>query len=93
MTKIIDTETLRIINASSIAADRNRNLVPEFFDDVDSDGIHVVAFNMVHNDVEIRVQLYVKMKNTMNPTVVWLDMSMDEFDALPEAAIENLIDV
>jgi hypothetical protein len=58
--------------------------------EIDPDGIQLVVFHMIHNDVEMRTEWLVKMKGTMTPTRLWLDMSFKNWDILPEINTEEM---
>jgi len=48
---------------------------------IDPEGVHVVAFQMVHNDVEYRALWMVKVKDSIEPANIWIDSSFKVFDA------------
>ena len=54
---------------------------------LDPEGIHIVAWSMVHNDCEIRVRLMMKFGGDEMPHEGYLDMSFEDFNKL--ARIES----
>lgn len=82
--KIITTPDLIALNRSAVKAKRNRSFIDGIEDLLDPDGIHVVCYSMLHNDVEIRTNLLLKFKDTAEPVPGWLDMSIEDFNKLPE---------
>ena len=71
-------DDLQRINASSVEAERNRNL---WFDELpiqDDGAVYPVAFHMIHNDAEIRAQILLNMQGD----TATLDMSIAEFAGL-----------
>lgn len=82
MTKVMDTDSLRLINDLAIKGEKNRALTDEFFEHVDPEGIHVEGFTMVHNDVEMRMMILAKMQNTLTPHEVWIDVDFDVYNML-----------
>ena len=69
---------LQRINASSVAANRNRNL---WFDELpikDDGAVYPVTFHMIHNDAEIRAQIILNREGD----AATLDMSIAEFAGL-----------
>ena len=60
---------------------RNRAVNTEaLFERIDPEGIHVVAFHMIHNEVEYRTLWMVKLKDSMDPASVWMDCGFGIFD-------------
>lgn len=91
MTKIMTTPELIAAAEEADRTDRNRRLVTERLrDELDPQGRHVVAFSMPHNDVEIRVQVLMKMRDTMTPVEGWLDISFARFHSLQEVTMDGL---
>lgn len=82
--KILTTPDLLAINKRSVKAKRNRSFVDDIEKLLDPDGVHVVTYSMLHNDVEIRTRLLLKFVGTDEPQEGWLDMSFEEFDHLQE---------
>ena len=84
-TPFLTYNDLARINASSVKAKRNRNL---WFDELpikDDGTVYPVVFQMIHNDLEIRVKIVL---NATGETA-WLDMSFEEFDGLKRFAEEG----
>ncbi|MAH47630.1 hypothetical protein CMI37_17555 [Candidatus Pacearchaeota archaeon] len=71
---------------------RNRSVDEKALsEDIDPEGIHVMSFSMVHNDVELRTEWLVKLKDDTKTkhvrevdgvkfVSVWLDVDFIEFD-------------
>lgn len=54
---------------------------PEGLEDVlDRDGVHILSGQMMHNDTEWRTQWLVKIVDTLEPRIVWLDVGLDALD-------------
>ena len=74
------TNTSGMICLAMNARGRNRSVYEDrLIRDIDPEGIHVLSFQMLHNDVEIRTRWMVKMRDTEEPQTIWLD---DDFDKL-----------
>jgi hypothetical protein len=82
--KVVVTPDLIELNRRAVKAKRNRCFVDEIEDLLDPEGIHVVTYSMLHNDVEIRVRLLLKFKGRDEPVEGWLDMSFEDFEHLQE---------
>jgi len=80
-TKFLTYPLLKSINESSIKAKRNRNVYFDRLPLEDDDTRYPVVFSMIHNDREIRTQIMLSGKGES----IFLDMSFEEFNALPEA--------
>ena len=81
---MINTKTLeKMVNDAS---GRNRSVYEkEFLGAVVQNGLHLINFTMIHNDIEMRCQLFCKMKNRLHPAEIWLDVSIEVYNA----AVEN----
>jgi hypothetical protein len=82
-----DTETLLTASTNGLkrmaedSQGRNKAVHTEnLFGRIDPEGVHVVAFNMIHNDVEYRTLWMVKLKDSMDPANVWIDCGLSVFD-------------
>jgi len=74
------TNTHGILYLVKNSKGRNRSVYEdEFAASVDPEGTHVLAMQFPHNDVEMRTQWICKMKGTLRPAEIWLDV---DFDAL-----------
>ena len=58
---------------------RNQGPTEKLLEDIDPDGIHVVAFQMPHNDVEWRAAWYVKLNDIEEPVQVLMDNGFEAF--------------
>ena len=73
--KAIVTTTPGIMTLAWNASGRNRSIYEkEFEQNVDPEGIHVLGYQLDHNDTEIRTQWFCKMKGTLQPAEIWLDV-------------------
>lgn len=67
-----------IINLVLNASGRNRSVYEdEFIQAVDPDGTHVLLMQFPHNDVEVRTKWACKMKGTLRPADIWLDVDYE----------------
>ena len=79
MMSITDSEGLMHLVRNSKG--RNRSVDEKSMaKDIDPDGIHVMNFHMIHNDVEYRTLWMVKLKDSMDPANVWIDCGFPVFD-------------
>ena len=79
------TNTKGIVHLALNASGRNRSVYEDrFIQAVDPDGFHVLGFQMLHNDIEMRTQWFCKMKDTDKPAEIWLDV---DFDVLERSII------
>lgn len=86
--KVITTPDLIELNRRAVKAKRNRSFIDGIDELLDPEGIHVVAYSMLHNDFEIRCNLLLKFKDTEEPMPGWLDMSLEDFAKLTEIDAE-----
>jgi len=78
---VVTATTPQLLVMAEDSQGRNRAVNTENLSSrIDPDGIHVVAFQMVHNDVEYRTLWMVKLTDTMDPTNVWIDTDLGVFD-------------
>jgi hypothetical protein len=81
------TNTAGILFLIENAKGRNRSVHEDKFEQhVDPSGLHVMGLSLLHNDVEMRTQWLCKMKDTNEPTEIWLDV---DFDALKECTTDS----
>ena len=86
--------TVRCANTdgfSALAHDskgRNRGPNKKLLEALDLDGIHVVAFSMIHNDVELRHLWMCKLIDEQEPVKVWMDNS---FEAVERCTWESKV--
>jgi hypothetical protein len=89
--KVFTTEQL--VSANTRARGRNREIPPEYIDQLDPDGRHLVGITLPHEHVNgqrvpmhMRVQLYAKMRDhaATDPVQVWLDMDLDDYNGAAE---------
>ena len=78
---IITTDSTGIVALAYNATGRNRSVYEEkFAKGVDPEGTHICATYFPHNGVEMRTQWLCKMRGTMEPAAVWLDVDFEAFD-------------
>lgn len=90
--KLADSETLRLLNRTSIRKGYDRNLTDEFFARLDPQGAHVLSVLMVHEHARMRpvpphyrCQVLAKYRGRTQPVFVILDIPFESFDSLPDA--------
>ena len=80
------TNTSGIMHLVLNASGRNRSVHEDrFVQAVDPTGTHVLGIQFPHNDIEMRTQWFCKMKGTLRPAEIWLDV---DFKALDKVKIE-----
>jgi hypothetical protein len=83
--KVADTKGFLFLAREADRTDRNRRVNVERLEKVlDHGGVHVVGWTMIHNDVEMRTQWLLKVKDSDTPLKVFLDMSFEDYNALAE---------
>ena len=81
--KAVDTPTFIALCVDADKRKYNRRIVIEKIEEnLDPDGLHVLAPILFHNDTEWRCLCLVKMKNQMNPETLFLDVHPTLFDQL-----------
>jgi len=69
------TNTPGILHLVENAKGRNRSVYEDkFITSVDENGLHVLGLHFPHNDVEMRTQWFCKMKESDEPSEIWLDV-------------------
>lgn len=88
-TRICSAHDLKAINKKSVGKNYNRTLSDEFFRQLDPDGLSVVYILMTHEHAQgysvpphYRCRVLAKMKDTMDPAMVTLDMDVHMYDRL-----------
>jgi hypothetical protein len=72
------TNTPGILHLIENAAGRNRSVHEDkFIKSVDTNGLHVLGLHFPHNGVEMRTQWFCKMKESDQPSEIWLDVDFD----------------
>jgi len=80
----VTTNVLRMLNED--AKNRNRALEPKWLEEqVDPEGLHVIDRVLLHNDVEWRCRVFVKIKGSEHPVIAWIDISMKNWEHIVEA--------
>jgi hypothetical protein len=83
-------ELIRLARVSTMRG-YNRQLDPEWIEEfLDPSGAHVIEFLIPHEHAQgqpvplhARCQVFLKVQGTMNPMQVFIDIPIDEFNALP----------
>jgi hypothetical protein len=50
--------------------------------ELDPEGLHTVGMHFLHNDVEVRCQILMKVVGDMVPVTTWLDIDLATFNRL-----------
>ena len=87
--RVITTPDLVELNRRAVKAKRNRSFTDDTYYLLDPDGIHVVAWSMLHNDVEIRAHILMKFTGQEAPVNGYLDMSIEDFNTLEILEVEQ----
>lgn len=81
---MINTDQLAMLNAFGVVHGYERTLSDALTRRIDPDGLHVVAQNHVLPDGRnVRCLILVKLLDKVQPTVVTLDINLEDFRALP----------
>jgi hypothetical protein len=84
--KIITTDVLLHLNQD--AQQRNRAFNHEWLvANADPDGFHVIDQVLLHNDVEWRTKVLVKVKDTNQPASGFLDVSFENWNAVDKVDV------
>ena len=84
------TNTTGIFDLVRNASGRNRSVYEDkFMSAVDPQGMHVLEFQLPHNDVEMRTKWLCKMSDIEVPVSIWLDV---DFDVLNRVSQEVEVD-
>jgi hypothetical protein len=75
---IITSSTLQQLNRD--AQHRNRSLNIAWLNaNLDQDGLHLLEQILLHNEVEWRCRVLMKVKGTMEPETGWIDVSFENW--------------
>lgn len=85
--KYFTKESLIEANRVAIATKRNRSLYEDKLESLPEDFKFPVGFTMIHNDVEMRVQITLAESLDGPFGQVWLDIPFETFNALPEVEV------
>ena len=81
MIKITVCNTSQVIKLAKDSKGRNRSIDPEFLkEQLNPDGIHLVVFQMVHNDVELRTMFYLCVNDSSEPVEQLIDHSFEVWE-------------
>jgi len=90
---VMDTPTLIRVNQHAVELNQNRSVTEEFINKLDWNGTHVIAFSLDHVNYEgtpgVRCQIYCKMKNSKLPQMVYIDITHEEYMALPTVSMDE----
>lgn len=78
--KMAYPETLRRINKLEL----NRSVIPEALVDLDPDGVCLLHSLMLHNDIEIRARVFLKIKNEVMPREVMMDIPLKDWNSMDD---------
>ena len=81
--KVFTKDVLRKANNFAIKTNRNRTLNKKFFMKRSQETIFPIIFALVHNDVEMRVQILLNEKGLSG----WLDIPFKTYDSLPTVEV------
>lgn len=73
MSKVRSTDSKGFKALMKDAKKRNRVPINKLLKDLDIDGVHIVEFELVHNDVEVRCLWLCKIDGKDEPMRVWMD--------------------
>jgi len=75
---VVNTDGFKALEVDSRG--RNRGPNEELLKKLDPSGLHVVSFQMVHNDEEYRTDWAVKLLGSDQPVHVFMDNSFEAYD-------------
>ena len=81
--KVFTKDVLRKANNLAIKNNRNRTLNKKSFMRRSQETIFPIVFALVHNDVEMRVQILLNEKGLSG----WLDIPFKTYDSLPTVEV------
>ena len=81
--KVFTKDVLRKANNFAIKTNRNRTLNKKSFMKKSQETIYPIIFALVHNDVEMRVQILLNEKGLSG----WLDIPFKTYDSLPTVEV------
>lgn len=81
--KVFTKDVLRKANNFAIKTNRNRTLNKKSFMKKSQETIFPIIFALVHNDVEMRVQILLNEKGLSG----WLDIPFKTYDSLPTVEV------
>lgn len=81
MNKITVCNTSQVIKLARDSKGRNRSVDPKFLGkELKPDGKHLVVFQMVHNDVELRSLFFLSVRNSSEPVEQFIDHSFEVWE-------------
>ena len=87
--KYFTKDTLIAANSVAVKTKRNRSLYEDKLELLPEGIKFPVGFTMLHNDVEMRVEIMVGLdiNKPQDWGTIWLDIPFNTYDALPEAEV------
>lgn len=75
----------KIIGTAKLATElQKQGQLDKFVNDLDPDGWHVLADPaFLHNDVEVRSQILLKMRNSQTPKFAFVTLPLEVYNDLP----------
>lgn len=90
MKNILITDTPGLLALARDSQGRNRGPSDACLQALDTDGVHVLAQRMLHNDVEWRCKWFIKLEGQEAPGELWMDNGFEAFQALTwKASLEQ----
>ena len=96
--RVLDSEDFRTIATDSIKRGYNRLPSDELLEALDPDGLHVLELTLPHEhingrrvDLHMRTEWLVKIVDEDKPVRVFMDMSWDNYNAIPEREREEIL--
>lgn len=90
--KVATTAHIRTMNRHAKKNNYNRQLSAQAMRKLDPDGLHIVKVFIVHEhaagvsvEAHYRCRVHLKFKDSMEPRVAWLDVTIADYDKLAEA--------
>lgn len=90
--KVLTGYEITVLNRKAIQAKRNRTLTTAAIEALDWEGVNIVSWSMLHNDVEIRCHIMAKFYADDEPHSLWLDMSIKDFNKLREVELPDPVE-
>jgi len=81
---LVPSTVLLALNSKAIRANRNRVLSRNAVEAVDPQGVHVLSRELLHNEVEWRCHVLVKLTGREEPFECWLDIGLRDWPMVVE---------
>lgn len=90
---VLCTEGLLFLARQADKNKLNRRVKTELLEtQLDPNGIHLVGFRLLHNDVEWRLNIFAKVIDQTEPVEFWLDASFDDYHKV-ERTSDSLVKI